>query len=335
MPDSSTTSVPDPEAAAAARAGTREDMRKYLDPKVLSRIQRLDIRSRLVVEGFLAGMHRSPYQGLSVEFAQHREYAPGDDTKFIDWRVYSRTDRYYLKQYEAETNLECTFLVDASESMQYAGAAARREGLTKFHYAACTAAALSSLLLRQQDSVGLVVFDENWVTELAPSANPNQIKHICHSLQTASHSQAAKTSIETACLRACSRLSHRGIVCLISDFFVEDRSAMMKSLVGLTHRGHDVVVLHVLDREELSFPFQGNTRFVAMEEQADLTAEARSLRDGYMEALEDFLRFMRHGCASNRIDYTTVDTGEPLGSVLAHFLARREAFGRRAASKRR
>jgi uncharacterized protein (DUF58 family) len=334
MPDTATAATRAQESAPT-RSDARDEMRKYLDPKVLSRINRLDIRSRLVVEGFLAGMHRSPYQGLSVEFAQHREYAPGDDTKFIDWRVYSRTDRYFLKQYEAETNLQCTFLVDASESMQYAGAAAKRDGLTKFHYAACAAAALSNLLLRQQDAVGLVVFDEKWVSDLSPSASPNQIKSICHVLERASRSPAAKTSIETACRRACESLNHRGIVCLLSDLFVKDRVAMMKSLVSLMHRGHDVVVLHMLDHEELTFPFQGNTRFVAMEEEADLTGEGRSLRDGYLEALEEFLRFLRRDCASNRIDYLTVDTSDPLGSVLAHFLARRQAFGRRAASKRR
>jgi uncharacterized protein (DUF58 family) len=319
----------------SARSGDRDDLKKYLDPKVLSRIHKLDVRSRLVVEGFLAGMHRSPFQGLSVEFAQHREYAPGDDTKFIDWRVFSRTDRYYLKQYEAETNLRCTFLVDASESMQYAGAARQREGLSKFQYAASVAASLSVLLLRQQDAVGVVTFDENWVSNVSSSASPNQIKSICHALEKASNTLTAKTSIELVCRRACESLNHRGIVCVVSDLLVKDRQSLMRALIGLMHRGHDVMVFHVLDNEELTFPFQGNTRFVAMEEQADLTGEGRSLRDGYLEALNDYLRFLKRECASNRIDYLTINTSDPLGSVLAHFLARRETYGRRSVNKRR
>jgi uncharacterized protein (DUF58 family) len=328
---------PSPAAAVDARtpADAPEDLRQYLDPKVLSRIHRLDLRTRLVVEGFLAGLHRSPYQGLSVEFAQHREYVPGDDLKFLDWKVYSRTDRHFIKQYEAETNLRCTFLVDVSESMKYAGATRQRDGLTKFHYAACVAASLTSLLLRQQDAVGLVTFDEDWVTHLQASANPNQIKAVCHQLDQASRSLKAKTGIERVCSRACETLSHRGLVCFVSDLLVEDPAAMMRALVRLIHRGHDVMVLHVLDEEELTFPFEGNTRFVALEQGGELTGEGRSLRDGYLEALNGFLRFVQRECVSHRIDYAAVNTSEHLGAVLAQFLARREALGRRSVSKRR
>jgi uncharacterized protein (DUF58 family) len=308
------------------------DYQKYLDPKVLSQVHKLDLRTRLVVEGFLAGLHRSPYQGLSVEFAQHREYVPGDDLKFIDWRVYSRTDRHYIKQYEAETNLRCTFMVDVSESMKYAGG---RGGLTKFHYAACVAASLSLLLLRQQDAVGLVTFDEDWAGHLPPSANPAAIKSICHMLEQASDTLRAKTAIDAACRRACDTLSHRGLVCVISDLLVDDEEAMMASLVRLTRRGHDVMVLHILDEEELTFPFTGNTRFVAMEVAGEMTGEGRALRDGYMAALNRFLRFVQRQCVSHRIDYATVSTSENLGAVLGKFLARREALGRRSGSKRR
>ncbi len=333
--DSDVTSARRSAAAGSPGGGAEADPRRYLDPRVLGRIHRLEMRSRLVVEGFLAGLHRSPYQGLSVEFAQHREYVPGDDTKFIDWRVFSRTDRYYLKQYEAETNLRCMFLVDASRSMKYTCDARRREGLSKFHYAACIAASLSVLLLRQQDAVGIATFDEDWITSLPPSANPGQTKAVCRVLEEASKSLNEKTSIERVCLRASESLGHRGIVCLISDLLVDDREAMMRALIRLAHRGHDVLVLHVLDNDELTFPYSGNTRFVAMEEQADLTAEGRTLRDGYLAALDEFLRFLKRGCIRNRMDYGLVNTSEPLGAVLARFLARREAFGRHAAAKKR
>ncbi len=322
-------------AAAEVHPDKGEDLRRYLDPKVLSQVHRLDLRTRLVVEGFLAGLHRSPYQGLSVEFAQHREYVQGDDVKFIDWRVYSRTDRHYIKQYEAETNLRCTFLVDASESMQYAGAARQREGLTKFHYAACVAAALTMLLLRQQDAVGLAVFDEDWTAHLPPSANPKQIQGVCRVLEQAAGALKAKTAIDAACVRAGESLGQRGLVCLVSDLLVDDPAAMMRALIRLTHRRHDVLVIHVLDDEELTFPFQGNTRFVAMEAVGELTGEGRTLRDGYLEALGEFLRFVQRECVSHRIDYARVNTSDNLGAVLARFLARREALGRRSVSKRR
>lgn len=322
---------------SAAQAGTQpgDGVRKYLDPRALSRIHKLDVRSRLVVEGFLSGFHRSPCQGLSVEFAKHREYAPGDDTKFIDWRVFSRTDRFYLKQYEAETNMRFTFMVDVSESMKYAGATRQREGLTKFNYAACATASLAMLLLQQQDAVGLITFDEDWQTTVPGSANPGQIKAICHTLELASHTMTAKTSIDTACRRACDTLSQRGIVCLVSDLLVKDREAMMRSIVRLTHRGHDVMVIHILDEEEMTFPFDGNTRFVAMEEKAHLIGEGRTLRDGYLEVLNEFLRYVRRECVKSRIDYMTVNTSESLGAVLSRFLVRRQAYGRRSVSKRR
>jgi uncharacterized protein (DUF58 family) len=326
-----------PPAQGVAPDGTpvAESLRRYLDPRVLSRISDLEIRTRLVVEGFLAGYHRSPYLGLSVEFAQHREYVPGDDLKFIDWHVYGRSDRYFIKQYEAETNLRCTFLVDVSESMKYAGAARTREGLTKFDYAASVAASLALLLLRQQDAVGVVTFDQDWVTHLPPTANPNQIKSICRVLSQAGQSLKAKTALEAVCHRACEALELRGLVCVISDLFVDDPAAALRSLIRLTHRGHDVMVMHLLDEDELVFPFEGNTQFVALEEQGELTGEGRALRDGYLEALNEYLRFVRRECVSHRMDYAMVNTSENLGAVLARFLANRLALARRSGARRR
>ena len=305
------------------------DLERYLDPAVLSRVNRLDLRTRLVVEGFMAGLHRSPYHGLSVEFAQHREYAPGDDTRRIDWKVYSRSDRYFIKQYEADTNLRCTFLVDVSESMKYAGATRHREGLTKFHYASCLTASLSLLLLNQQDAVGLSTFDEDLSSSLPPSANPNQIKSICHLLSQESDSLRAKTSIGSVCHKVAEKLGSRGVVCLISDLFVEDDEELVRALVRLAHRGHDVMVLHVLDEEELTFPFEGNMRFVGLEEAGLLTAEPRYLRDGYIEAMGRFIRHVKRQCVSNGIDYATVSTSDHLGAVLSRFLTGRASFGKR------
>ena len=320
-------------AESGAREG--EAFHKYLDPTVLSRIQRLDLRTRLVVEGFMTGMHRSPYRGLSVEFAQHRAYAPGDDTRHIDWRVYSRTDRYYIKQYEEETNLRCTFLVDVSESMKYAGAARYKEGLNKFHYGSCMAASLALLLLNQQDAVGLATFDDDLRAIVPPSANPTQIKTIVHQLDRASRSLVAKTALGPVCHKVAEQLGRRGMVCLVSDLLVDDNDGLIRGLTRLAHQGHDVLVLHVLDEEELTFPFEGNTRFRGMEQTGQLTGQPRSLRDGYLDALAEFIADIRRRCIANRIDYTIVSTADHLGAVLAQFLHLRTEFGRKAASKRR
>lgn len=314
-----------------SETATRE-LEKYLDPKVISRIQRLDLRTRLIVEGFITGLHRSPYQGLSVEFAQHREYVPGDDIKHIDWKVYCRSDRYYIKQYEEETNLRCTFLVDFSESMRYQGATT--EGLSKFEYAACVAASLSLLLLRQQDAVGLTTFDESVRVSIPPSANPNQIKTIVHHLEQESQSLKARTSIETVCHQLAETVGRRGLICLISDLFT-DEDSLMRGLQRLTHRGHDVLVIQVLDEEELTFPFEGNTRFRGMEALGELMGEPRALRDGYLESLHRFLADIQRRCIANRITYTKTSTANHMGAVLAEFLNARAEAGRKASSKRR
>jgi len=320
----------EPQATAS-----REELHRYLDPRVLSRVQRLDLRTRLVVEGFMTGLHRSPYHGLSVEFAQHREYVPGDDTRHIDWKVYSRTDRYYIKQYEEETNLRCTFLVDISESMRYAGAARAGEGLNKFHYAGCVASALSLLLLRQQDAPGLVTFDDDVRAVIGPSGNPNQIKTIVHALSESAGRLRSRTEIEPVCRKVAEHLGTRGMVCLISDLLVDDTSALMRGLMRLSHQGHDVMVIQLLDEEELTFPFEGNTRFAGMEQAGDLRGDPRALRDGYIEALERFQADVRRRCTSNRMGYASISTADHLGAALAAFLSRRAEMQRTMGSKRR
>jgi len=307
------------------------DLQRYLDPSVLARIARLDLRMRLVVEGFLSGRHRSPFHGLSVEFAQHREYAPGDDLKHLDWKVFSRTDRYYVKQYEAETNLRAVFLVDGSESMRYASAL-RPGALSKFHYAACVAASLALLLLRQQDAVGLATFDAALRAWVPPSANPSQIKTIVHTLEAAP--LEAKTDLEPVCHALAEKLEHRGLVCLISDLLV-DVDGLGRGLRRLSHKGHDLAVLHVLDADELAFPFQGNTLFRGLEALGQLVVEPRALRQGYLDALEAFLADVRRRAVAGRADYRLLSTTDPLGAALAAFLAARAEAVKKAGSKRR
>ena len=307
------------------------ELRKYLDPRVLAKIQRLDLMARLVVEGFLSGMHRSPFHGFAVEFAEHREYAPGDDIKHIDWKVYSKTDRYYIKQYEEETNLKATFLLDISESMRYRSVG-NGESLSKFHYGACVAASLGLLLLNQQDAVGLATFDDELRTVVPPSANPNHIKTLVHTMDVASVSR--KTSLEPICHSLAEKIARRGMVCLISDLFV-DIDGLMRGLQHFRHRNHEVMVLHVMDHDELTFPFQGNTLFRGLEEAGQLTIDPRSLREGYLQAVGQFCSEVKRRCVANQIEYKLISTADHLDAALASFLAAKTAAAKKQAARRK
>ncbi|MFP4052926.1 MAG: DUF58 domain-containing protein [Phycisphaerae bacterium] len=311
-------------------AESTETLQKYLDPKVLSKITRLDLQARLVVEGFISGMHRSPFHGFSVEFASHREYVPGDDLKHLDWKVLGKTDRYYIKQYEEETNLKATFLVDASESMHYGGDSSR-EGLNKYRYAAACAASMAFLLLQQQDAVGLAVFDEDLKTYVSPSANPNQIKTFVHALDKGE--LKAKTSLEDVCHEVAEKIPRRGLVCLVSDLFC-DIDNVIKGLQHFRHYGHEVMVLHVMDEDELTFPFQGNTMFRGLEETGRLLIEPRALRKGYLDSLNEFLVEVQRKCVAGQIDYKQVSTADYMDAALCSFLAARAAAVRKSSSKR-
>jgi len=310
----------------------KTELQKYLDPKVLNKIRRLDLQARLVVEGFISGMHRSPFRGFSVEFAEHREYVPGDDIKHIDWKVWARADRFYIKQYEEETNLRSTFLVDVSESMRYGEKDGRREDrLSKYHYACCTAAALAQMLLGQQDAVSLATFDDDLRAYIPASANPNQIKGFVHELDVASLRN--KTSIEEICHNVAEKIPRRGLVCLISDLFV-DVDGLMRGLRHFRHRKHEVIVLHVMDEDELTFPFQGNTLFRGLEAAGELMIEPRALRQGYIEAVEEFCTEVKRLCIACQIDYKRISTADHLDAALLAFLAARAAAKRKASAKR-
>jgi len=292
-----------------------EDPRRFLHPETIARISRLDLRARHVVEGFISGMHRSPFFGHSVEFIQHREYVPGDDLRHLDWKVWSKTDRYYVKQYEEETNLRSTLVVDVSESMHYG-----RGALNKYNYACTVAACLGYLLLRQQDSVGLITFDED-VRQVVPARS--QQLHIDALIQAMDVSRPrAKTDLEKILRRVTESVSSRGMIILVSDLLA-DRGPFFRGLEMLSHRRHDVLVFHVLDDDELVFPFSGSTRFEGMEELPHLLCDPRALRDGYLEALEEYLVEVRRGCVSRAIDYALVRTGDYLDAVLSKFLHHR------------
>lgn len=297
---------------------TTDDPRRFLHPETIARIARLDLRAQHVVEGFISGMHRSPFFGHSVEFVQHREYTHGDDLRHLDWKVWSRTDRYYIKQFEEETNLRSTLVVDVSESMHYG-----RGALNKYEYACTIAACLGYLLLRQQDSVGMLTFDSD-VRQVVPSRG--QQLHI-NALVQAMHTSKPreKTDLYRVLRRVAEQVQSRGMIVLISDLLA-DREPLFRGLEMLAHRRHDVLVFHVLDEDEVAFPFQGATRFEGMEELPHLLCDPRALRDGYLQALEDYLVEVRRGCARLGVDYAMVKTSDYLDAALSKFLHYRMAI---------
>jgi len=293
------------------------DSQKYLDPKVLAPLKGLQLRARLIVEGYVAGVHRSPYHGFSVEFAEHREYAPGDDLRYLDWKVFGRTDKYYLKQFEEETNLICHLLLDTSESMRYRSPAA---AMSKLEYAQCAAAALAYLILQQQDSVGLVTFDKEIRSLVRAASHPSHIQQLAHVMEESVPER--KTATGPIFHELAERLKNRGIVVVLSDLF-DDVDSMMTGLKHFRHRRHEVIVMHVLDPAELDFPFLHTTLFRGLEELPKVLVEPRSLRKAYLEEFDGFVRRVKRGCREHQIDYVPLRTDRSLEVVLSSYLASR------------
>lgn len=290
-----------------------ETKKNYLDPETLDKIKRLDVRARLVVEGFVTGQHRSPYNGFAIEFAAHREYSPGDDLRHIDWKVWSKTDRLYIKEYEEETNLKCHILVDCSKSMRYG----EKTGWSKFDYASTAAASLGFMMQQQQDSVGLVMFSNQIDKTLKSSSHPSHLKLILHELEQAEPEN--KTDVADPFLQLASQLSSRGMVVLFSDLFL-DPEELGKSLQQFRLRRHEVIVFHVMHHDELEFPFQENTLFRGIEIDAQLHTEPRALRQSYMEAVDRYMKRVKKVCGAAGIDHVLLDTSKSLGGVLASYL---------------
>jgi uncharacterized protein (DUF58 family) len=292
-----------------------DDPQRYLDPLTLAKVRGLELQARLVVEGYLSGMHKSPYHGFSVEFAQHREYVPGDDIKHIDWKVYGRTGRFYLKQYDEETNLVCWLLVDISDSMRYAS-----RQVSKYDYASMAAASLAYLVLQQSDSAGLVTFDNQVRTFLRPSSQPSHLKEIVRVLNQGS--SQAKTQMAPLFHELAERINRRSIIFVISDVF-DDVDQVLMGLKHLRHKRHEVVLWHILDAAEVTFPFQEATLFRGLEEYPQLLADPRSLRQSYLEQFRQFVDQLTHGCRNQNIDYVQLRTDTRLDVALSSYLAHR------------
>src|SRR3982751_5609578 len=298
------------------------DSRKYLEPRTLARISGLDIRARLIVEGLMTGMHRSPYQGISVEFAQHRPYVQGDDIRHIDWKVFGRSDKIYLKQYQEETNLHLICIVDASESMGYGSVGDKDAPWTKYDQATAIAAALSYMAIQQQDSVGLAIFDQVLSRYFKPSNSPGQWKILVNELQQVPRWN--KTNTGKILDQLAEKLTHRSLLVILSDFF-DDIESIRQGLRHLRYKKHEIMVFQILDPAEIEFPFEDVTMFKGLEEMGELLTEPRSLREGYLEQLRQVTEELKKLCRGMNIDFQRFSSGDGLDVALSQFLATRAA----------
>ena len=290
----------------------------YLDPKALMRLKRMDLVARLAVEGFISGLHKSPHRGYSIEFAEHREYTPGCDPKHIDWRVYGRMDKWYIKQYEEETNLRAFIVLDTSASMDYTSG-----GLTKFQYGAYLSASLAYLMISQQDSVGLVACSDQVVKRIPPRSSPGHLRVVCAALEGIKPERT--TRLVGVLDEIAANLKRRSLVIVVSDLF-DDEQAVVRSLKHLRHRRHEVIVFHVLDPTEVEFPFEDYTVFEDMENADEVQTDPQLLRDAYLAEFSRFMKTVQRGCREAGIDYCQANTAQPFDECLGTYLAKRGAM---------
>ena len=293
---------------------------QYLKPELASQIKRLDLRAQMIVRGFLQGMHASPYHGFSVEFSEHRRYAHGDDPKDIDWLAYAKTDKYYVKKFESETNVTGYMVMDLSQSMGYT----YRQQLTKFDYCICLAAALSYLMLMQQDPIGLVTFDKKIRASIPPRSRRGQFSAILSQLTKLK--TAGETELRAPIMQLASMLRHRSLVMLMSDLLADVQSTL-DSIRMLRHAGHDVIVFHVLDEAEVTFPFDGLVQLTDPESGQSLSVNADDIGQEYRENIRKFREELKRGFNESRIDYVPLDTSMPYDKAITEYLlSRRNRF---------
>jgi len=289
--------------------------RQFLDPAVVARLGTLELKARTVVEGFIAGLHRSPFKGFSVEFAEYRQYIPGDDLSTMDWKVYARSDRHYVKKFEEETNLHCQLLIDVSGSMAYGS-----RGMSKFEYAACLAASLGYLMHRQRDGVGLVAFSDRIVDALPSSTKAGHLRNLLVALDRVE--VGSRTNVAKPLHQVAESLTKRGLVVLISDL-LDDADAVIRGLKHFQYRGSDVLVFHVLDADELEFPFDRTARFEDLESGDEVVAVPGAVRQHYLKQLGALIDRYRRELGAARIDYQLLSTAQPLEMALLAYLSTR------------
>jgi uncharacterized protein (DUF58 family) len=293
---------------------------KYLKPEVIRQVSRLDLRAKFIVEGFISGLHSSPFHGFSVEFSEHRKYTSGDNIADIDWNVYAKTDRYYIKKFQAETNLTGYLVMDLSGSMGYT----YRQEITKFEYGISLAAALSYLMIHQQDPVGLIAFDQKVSQSLTPKSKRSQLGNILALL--ARLQPAGETEIAKSLHQVAGMMRHRSMVMLFSDL-LGDFEPIQKALHRLRFAGHDVIVFHILDEAEALFPFEGMLNLEDNETHETLLVDAEGIKADYLEEVAAFRESYRKECSTARIDYIPLHTGMPFDKALMSYLLSRQARG--------
>jgi uncharacterized protein (DUF58 family) len=292
----------------------------YLKPEVINQIKRLDLRAQFIVKGFLHGLHASPFHGFSVEFSEHRKYTPGDEPKDIDWLVYAKTDKYYVKKFEAETNITGYLVMDLSRSMGYT----YRQQVTKFDYSICLAAALCYLMIQQQDPVGLLTFDTRIRSSLRPKARRRHLGDMLSLL--ANLKPAGETDIAASLVQVAAMLRHASLVMIFSDLLCEPQP-VLEALYRLRHGGHDVILFHILDEAETHFPFSGMVELEEPESHNRLTINADAFRHDYLAEVEAFRNAYRRECFQARIDYVPLDTSTQFDKALTGYLVNRAARG--------
>jgi len=289
---------------------------KYFVPDKLARLGNLQLLARTVVEGYISGLHRSPFKGFSTEFAEYRPYSQGDDLKHLDWKVYARTDKRYIRQYEEETNMTCTLLLDGSGSMAYGS-----NGMSKFQYGCFLCAALTYLMVHQHDQVGLVLFADGVRARIPPRSSPAHMKYVLDRLEE--FRPGGRTAIADSLHAIAASLKQRGLVVVISDL-VDDQDAVMNALQHFRHDRHEVIVFNVLDRAELEFPFRGLLEFRDMETRQRLQTLPEAIREDYLQNLKQFIDRYRRDCRKAAVDYQLVCTDTPFELMLAAYLSKRE-----------
>src|SRR5262245_42031727 len=290
---------------------------KYLKPEVIRQVARPDLHAQFIVDGFLAGLHASPFHGFSVEFSEHRKYTPGDDLKDLDWNIYAKTDKFYIKKFEAETNVTGYLVMDLSASMAYTF----RQELTKFEYGICLAAALGYLMIHQQDPVGLVTFDTKIQAALPPKSKRTQLGTILAIL--ANLKPAGQTDVAGCLHQLAAMIRHKSLIMLFSDLLT-DPQPVLESLHHLRHRGNEIILFHILDEAEVHFPFEGIIEFEDVEAPQKLTIDARNMRGDYLQSLAEFQTFYREECAKANIDYVAMDTSVSFDKALLEYLIQRQ-----------
>ena len=296
------------------------ESQKYLDPQVLARLQGLQLRARLIVEGYVAGVHRSPFHGFSIEFAEHREYTPGVDPRHIDWRVYGRRDKLYVKQYEEETSLRCYLLLDRSGSMAYK----HRAPLSKLEYGCFLSASLAYLMAMQHDAVGLITYDTGVGAHIPPRQGQGHLRVLLEHMEKTE--AGGETSLSDTFHQLAETIRRRALVVVISDLF-DDPQRLVEALKHFRHKKHEVIVFHTLDPAELTFPFDDITSIEDMENRREVMSDPRAFRKAYLEGLDTFLKTIRSGCEEAQIDYSLAETDKRFDLFLGAYLARRERMG--------